>query len=47
MYNHKEFITKKFNNKFIKLYIKYQIILANISLFLLPALIFLGLIELL
>lgn len=46
MFNNKEFIQKKFNNKFITLYLKYQIFLAKVSLFLLPLLIMLGLIEL-
>ena len=46
MYNNKEFITKKFNNRFIRLYLKYQIFLAKISLIILPLLIMLGLIEL-
>lgn len=46
MYNNKEFIQKKFNNKFITLYLKYQILLAKVSLFVLPLLIMLGLIEL-
>lgn len=46
MYNNKEFITKRFDNRIIRLYIKYQIILSKISLFVLPILIFVGLIEL-
>ena len=46
MYNNKEFLTKRFNNRFIRFYINYQIILTKISLFVLPAFIFLGLIEL-
>ena len=47
MLNNREFILKKFNNKFIKFYIKYHLILARISSFVLPALIMFGLIELL
>lgn len=46
MYNNREFITKRFDNRFIRLYIKYQLFLSQISLFVLPAFIFLGLIEL-
>ncbi len=46
MYNNREFITKRFDNRFIRLYIKYQLFLSRISLFILPAFIFLGLIEL-
>ena len=46
MFNNKEFILAKFNNRFIKLYIKYQIFLAKISLIILPLLIMLGLVEL-
>lgn len=46
MINNKEFITKKFNNKFILFYIKYQVILAKISSFILPLFIMFGLIEL-
>ena len=42
----KEFILKKFNNKFIHFYIKYQLILAKFSTIILPILIMLGLIEL-
>ena len=43
-----KFINKRaiINNKFITLYLKYQIFLAKVSLFLLPLLIMLGLIEL-
>lgn len=46
MYNNREFITKRFDNRFIRLYIKYQLFLSKVSLFVLPAFIFLGLIEL-
>lgn len=46
MYNNKEFYIKRFNNRFIRFYINYQIILTKISLFVLPAFIFIGLIEL-
>ena len=42
----KEFLLKKFNNRFIKFYIKYQLILAKISSIILPVFIMLGLIEL-
>ena len=46
MLGKKEFILKKFNNKFIHFYIKYQLILAKFSTIILPILIMLGLIEL-
>ena len=46
MYNNKEFIVKRFNNRFILFYIKYQIILARISLFIFSLVILFGLIEL-
>ena len=46
MYNNKEFFIKRSNNRFIRFYINYQIVLTKISLFVLPAFIFLGLIEL-
>ena len=44
----KEYFIAKFSNKnrFIKFYLKYQIILANITLYLLPILIIFGIIEL-
>jgi hypothetical protein len=45
--NNKEFITKKFSNKFVLFYIKYQFLLAKISTILLPFFIMFGLIELL
>lgn len=45
MYNNKEFIIKRFKNKFILFYIKYKIILAKISLFVFPLLNLFGLIE--
>ena len=47
----KDFILSKFNNKYIRFYIKYQIILGKISLFLLPLpskrILLFGLLELL
>jgi len=43
----KEYILSKFNNKLIKLYIKYQILLSKISFILLPILIIFGLIGIL
>ena len=46
MYINRDFITKKFNNKFIRLYIKYQFFLSKISLIVLPLFIFLGLMTL-
>jgi hypothetical protein len=46
MVNNKEFLLKKFNNKFILFFIKYQLFLAKISSFILPLLIMFGLIEL-
>jgi hypothetical protein len=46
MVNNKEFILKRFNNRFILFYLKYQLILSKISLFVLPLLIMFGLIEL-
>ena len=45
--HNKDYILKRFNNKFILLYIKYQLVLAKISMFLLPLLLMFGLLELL
>lgn len=45
LYN-KDYILKRFNNKFVLFYIKYQILLSKISLFILPVFIMFGLIEL-
>lgn len=42
----KDFLIKRFNNKYILFYIKYQIILGKISIIVLPLLLLLGLIEL-
>ena len=36
MVNNKELITKRFNNRFVLLFIKYQLFLSKISLFILP-----------
>ena len=46
MINNKDYIMKKFNNKFVLFYFKYQVILAKISSILLPLIIMLALIEL-
>lgn len=46
MVKNKDFITKHFKNKFILLFIKYQLFLSKISLFALPLLIMIGLLEL-
>ena len=48
VYYSKDFIIKRFdnNNRFIKLYLRYQVILSKISLIILPVFILLGLIEL-
>ena len=48
VYYNKDFIIKRFdnNNRFIKLYLRYQVILSKISLIILPVFILLGLIEL-
>uniref|UniRef100_A0A896Z2L7 Uncharacterized protein n=1 Tax=Coniophora olivacea TaxID=85977 RepID=A0A896Z2L7_9AGAM len=46
MLSHKDFILKRFNNKFIVFYIKYQVFLGKLSQFTLPILILLGLIQL-
>lgn len=46
MLHNKEFILKRFNNKYILFYLKYQQVLAKISLFVLPIIMMLGLIEL-
>lgn len=45
LYN-KDYVLKRFNNKFVLFYIKYQILLSKISLFILPVFIMFGLIEL-
>ena len=42
---HKEYVINKFQNKYIKMYIKYQFILAKISYYIIPILILFGLIE--
>jgi hypothetical protein len=49
MLNNKEFIAKqnKFKIKFVLFFIKYQLLLANISSFVLPLFIMVDLIELL
>uniref|UniRef100_A0A896YUF4 Uncharacterized protein n=1 Tax=Coniophora puteana TaxID=80637 RepID=A0A896YUF4_9AGAM len=47
MLKNKEFILKKFNNKFILLYLNYQVFLAKLTTVILPLLMLLGLIELL
>lgn len=47
MLNNKDYILKRFNNKFILFYLKYQLFLAKLSQFTLPLLILLGLLELL
>lgn len=36
MFNNKEIITRKFNNRFIRFYLRYLVLLAKISLLLLP-----------
>uniref|UniRef100_A0A896Z209 Uncharacterized protein n=1 Tax=Coniophora puteana TaxID=80637 RepID=A0A896Z209_9AGAM len=46
MLNNKEFIISKFNNRFILFYIKYQVFLGKLSLFILPIFILAGLIHL-
>ena len=46
MLQNKDFILKKFNNKLIKFYINYQVILAKIGIYVLPLFILFGLIEL-
>ena len=46
MLQNKDFILKKFNNKLIKFYINYQVILAKIGFYVLPLFILFGLIEL-
>ena len=46
MVNNKEFLLNKFNNKFILFFIKYQLMLAKISSFILPLMIMFGLFEL-
>lgn len=46
MNQNKEFITKRFNNKLILLYIRSQYFVAKISLIVLPLLIKFGLLEL-
>jgi hypothetical protein len=45
--HNKEFILNKFNNRFIRFMIKYQVILGKISLYVLPFYLLFGLIELL
>lgn len=44
--HNKELIINKFNNKFLKFMVKYQLFLGKISIFTLPLLILFGLIEL-
>ena len=44
--SNKEYIIKHFKNRYVLLYIKYQILLSKISLFVLPFILMLGLIEL-
>lgn len=46
LHHNKDYILKRFNNKFVLFYIKYQILLSKISLFILPVFIMFGLIEL-
>ena len=46
MVQNKDFIIKRFNNKIIRFYLKYQYMLSKISIFILPIFILLGLIEL-
>nr|YP_009652974.1 hypothetical protein [Taiwanofungus camphoratus]QCG70012.1 hypothetical protein [Taiwanofungus camphoratus]UKQ56099.1 hypothetical protein [Taiwanofungus camphoratus]WRO45213.1 hypothetical protein [Taiwanofungus sp. YW-2023a] len=46
MLHNKDFIIKRFNNKFIIFYINYQNILGKISIFILPSIMMFGLIEL-
>ena len=46
MVNNKELITKRFNNRFVLLFIKYQLFLSKISLFILPLFLMVGLVEL-
>jgi len=46
MVNNKDFIIKRFKNRFVLFFIKYQLFLSKISLFVLPLLIMVGLIEL-
>ena len=45
--HNKEFFVKRFNNRLISFYIKYQVILAKISLFVLPLIILTGLFTIL
>ena len=47
IYNNREYFLNKYNNKYIKFYIKYQIFLTKISLIIIPLFILFGLIELL
>ena len=46
MYHNKDFILKRSNNRFVLLYVKYQLFLSKLSLFFLPLLLMFGLIEL-
>jgi hypothetical protein len=46
VFKNKEFILKRFKNKYIILFIKYQILLSKISQIILPLLLMFGLIEL-
>lgn len=43
--HNKEIFLNRFDNKFIRFHIKYQIILANLSLFIIPIIISIGLIT--
>ena len=47
MLKNKDFLLKKFNNRFILLYLNYQVFLARLTTVILPLLILLGLVELL
>ena len=42
----KDYVLKRFNNKFIKFYLNYQFILAKLGFIILPFFIILGIIEL-
>ena len=42
----KEYILTKFNNKYVKLFVRYQLFLSKLSLFTLPILIMIGLLQL-
>ena len=46
IYNNKDLILKRFNNKYVVLYLKYHLLWSKIFIYVLPFLILIGLIDL-